>query len=70
MPRNDSTRLGQRLQRLRELATLSQSELAGRAGLSVRSIQNWECGRRRPKLDAMLALARALGVSVEQLVTG
>ena len=33
---------GQNLQKLRERAGLSQSDLARRAGLSLRSLQNWE----------------------------
>src|SRR6187549_3514867 len=61
--------LGDRLQQLREGAGLSQSELAGRAGVSLRSIQNWEQGHRRPKAEALLALARALGVPVESLIS-
>jgi transcriptional regulator with XRE-family HTH domain len=49
-------------------AGLSQAELAGRAGLSLRSIQNWEQGHRRPKADALLAMSKPLKVSVETLV--
>ena len=59
---------GEELQRLREAAGLSQSELAGRAGLSLRSVQNWEQGHRKPKADALLALSKPLKVPVETLV--
>jgi transcriptional regulator with XRE-family HTH domain len=56
------------LQRLREKAGLSQSELAEKAGVPVRSIQNWEQGHRQPRAPALLPLAQALGVSVESLL--
>src|SRR5262245_42019720 len=59
---------GEELQRLREAAGLSQAELAGRAGLSLRSVQNWEQGHRKPKADALLALSGPLQVPVETLV--
>ena len=59
---------GEKLQRLRERAGLSQSGLADKAGLSVRSVQNWEQGHRGPSAAAVLALARALGVSAETLL--
>jgi transcriptional regulator with XRE-family HTH domain len=61
---------GDTLKALREKAALSQSELATRSGLSLRSIQNWEQGHRIPRSQALLALADAVEVSVEQLLSG
>jgi transcriptional regulator with XRE-family HTH domain len=60
---------GGHLQTLRETAGLSQSELAGKAGISIRSLQNWEIGRSQPRLESLPKLARALGVTVDTLVT-
>lgn len=51
-------------------AGLRQSELADKAGLSVRSIQQWEQDARTRRALALLALARALGVEVEVLIAG
>lgn len=56
------------IQKLREQAGLSQSELAKRAGVPVRSVQNWEQGHRQPRPLALLPLAEALGVPVEKLI--
>jgi transcriptional regulator with XRE-family HTH domain len=59
---------GEMIQKLREQAGLSQSELALKAGVPVRSVQNWEQGHRQPRPMALLPLANALGVSVESLI--
>jgi transcriptional regulator with XRE-family HTH domain len=56
------------LRTLREAAGLSQPALAERAGISVDSIQNWEQGRTRPRLEALGKLARALGATVDALL--
>lgn len=60
---------GETLQELRLAAKLSQAGLADKAGLSTRSIQNWEQGHRRPRVEVLMALAKALDVGVEKLLT-
>ena len=59
--------MGQRLQRLRQAAGLSQPQLAEAAAVPVASLRNWEQGRRLPQLDAAARLASALGVSLDEL---
>lgn len=59
---------GKMLRELRRKAGLSQSELAQRAKLPLRSIQNWEIEHRVPKASALLALADALGADVGELL--
>lgn len=56
-----------RLQAARESRGWSQVELARSAGVSRQLIGAVEAGRHAPRVDAALALARALGVSVEDL---
>jgi transcriptional regulator with XRE-family HTH domain len=56
------------LRELREKAGLSQSGLAKKAGLSVRSIQNWEQGHRGPSAQGVFALSEGLGVPAEILL--
>ena len=63
-------RFGETLQKLREQRGMSQSQLAEESGLPLRSIQNWEQKHREPRAQALLAMARALGVSVETLIVG
>jgi putative transcriptional regulator len=59
--------LGQRLQRLRQSAKLTQTELAEKSGQSFGNLKNWERDYRTPGLWAALQLARALGVPLEAL---
>jgi transcriptional regulator with XRE-family HTH domain len=50
------------LKEAREKAGLSQAALAKKAGLPLRSLQNWEQERRVPRLPEAVKLARAVGV--------
>jgi transcriptional regulator with XRE-family HTH domain len=59
--------MGERLQRLRLARQLSQSQLARAAQVPVRSLQSWEQGKRIPAFDTAARLARALGVSLDEL---
>ena len=60
--------MGQRLVDLRKKARLSQRQLAREVGVPVATLRNWEHDRRVPGLMVGARLAKALGVSVEQLV--
>lgn len=55
------------LQMARERRGWSQVELARSAGVSRQLVGAVEAGRHAPRVDAALALARALGMSVEDL---
>ena len=60
--------LGQRLQQLRELAGLNQSELARRSGVRRPLISMLENGKQTGMtLDTARKLARALGVTIDML---
>jgi DNA-binding XRE family transcriptional regulator len=52
---------------MREARGWSQAHLAGRAGVSRQLLGAVEAGRHQPSVGAALGLARALGVSVEEL---
>ena len=60
--------LGQRIQRLRKAKGLTQEQLAEQAGVPVFSLRNWIYDARVPRVAAMLSLADALGVPLEDLV--
>ena len=60
-----------RLKRLRTAARLSQSELAERTGLNVRTLQHYEQGTkdiRRAAGETLQILARALGTTIENIL--
>jgi transcriptional regulator with XRE-family HTH domain len=57
-----------KLRRLRAKAGLSQAGLSEKAGIPIRSIQNWEQGHRKPRIEVVLNLARALGVAAEEIL--
>ena len=59
--------MGGRFQELRLKKGLSQSQLARAAGVPVSTLKNWEQGRREPLLSAAYRLAKALGVSLDEL---
>lgn len=59
---------GEQLRAARQAAGLSQSELAGRAGVSRQLVGAAESGRHLPRVDAAVALSRAVGVPVESLL--
>lgn len=64
---NTSETLGQKLQRLRAAAGLTQSQVATAAAVPLTSLQNWELDRREPGFRTAVALARVLGVTAEDL---
>jgi transcriptional regulator with XRE-family HTH domain len=63
----DSTEIT--LKALRESLRMTQEELGRRIGLSYRTIAEWESGRKLPRFDNAVALARELGVSLKVLAT-
>jgi transcriptional regulator with XRE-family HTH domain len=59
---------GARLATLRETAGYKQVELAAELGISQRMLAYYESPRAHPPTALLPALAKALGVSVEQLL--
>ena len=58
-----------RLRELRTAAGLTQEELASRASLPYALVTRLDANASvMPRIDASLALARALGVAVDQLI--
>jgi len=54
----------------RKALGLSQEELAARVGVSRQSVSKWELGEATPEVDKLLALARAFGVTTDELLSG
>lgn len=56
-----------RIKEYRQNKGLSQEALAKMIGVRVQQVSSWERGALTPKLHHALALARALGTTVEEL---
>ena len=53
---------------LRKAAGMTQEQLAKRLGVCRTTVTMWELGRNDPKTKMLLALADALGCTVEDLL--
>jgi DNA-binding XRE family transcriptional regulator len=60
----------ERLRQLRRRADLTQEQLAQGSGINVWTIRGYEQGRREPNWKGAIALAGALGTSVEEAFAG
>jgi len=58
----------ERLQDVRQLRRLSQSELATKSGLQPSAVSHFETGRRAPSFDNLKALSIALEVTTDYLL--
>lgn len=59
--------IGKRIQKYRKLAGLTQKELAEKLGVVTGTVQQYELGKRHPRLDQLQRIANALGVEVHEL---
>jgi transcriptional regulator with XRE-family HTH domain len=59
---------GPRLRALRRRHDVTLDELAARTGISKSTLSRLESGGRRPTLELLLPLARAYGVTLDELV--
>jgi transcriptional regulator with XRE-family HTH domain len=68
MTNSRKTFFGDKLRALRLEKGLTQTELGNRVGLSRRMVVHYEKHATRPPADKVLALANALGLSVNYLI--
>lgn len=60
--------VGPRIRQLREARGLSREDLADKAGISPRGLAEAEKDGSNPTLSTLMGVARALGVTLDQLV--
>jgi transcriptional regulator with XRE-family HTH domain len=60
--------VGPRLKRLRTQGEITLTALAEQTGISASTLSRLEAGLRRPTLEQLLPLARAYGVTLDELV--
>ncbi len=62
-------KLNEKILYYRKRAKLSQEELAAVVGVSRQAVSKWELGDAVPEVDKLLALARAFGVTTDELLS-
>ena len=60
--------VGARLKHHRECKGMDQEELAYRGRVSAKTVSNIECGRHSPRVETLIQLADAMGISVSELL--
>ena len=61
---------GATIKRLREAKGITQTQLAEKIGVSSKAVSKWETAKGLPDITLIEPLARALGVSVMELMSG
>lgn len=61
---------GSTIRELREKKKMTQAELAGRLDVSDKTISKWETSKGLPDISLIEPLAKVLGISVVELLTG
>lgn len=56
------------LKKIREGKAMSKEKLAGEVDCSFRSIENYEKGRMTPSVEVAARIAKALDVTIEELI--
>lgn len=65
-----NTTLGKRISSLRREKGLKQEDLAEKLGISAQAVSKWETEQTCPDISLLPQLAKILGVSVDELLTG
>ena len=61
---------GTTIKELREKRKLTQAELAEKIGVSSKTVSKWETAKGLPDISLLQTLAKALGISVIELMNG
>jgi transcriptional regulator with XRE-family HTH domain len=62
--------IADRIRLIRQQKNIAQNELAQKTGINVKSLSRYELGNTIPPADALAAIAKALEVSADYLITG
>lgn len=62
--------LGERIQRLRKMQSISQDELADKIGVSRQAVSKWENQQSIPDLDKVIMLSDHFGVTTDYILKG
>ena len=63
------TTIGERIKAARKAAKLTQAALAEKSGVAAISIHQYESGKREPRTEQLQLIAKALNMSVDDLIS-
>ena len=66
----DQIRTGRFIAQARKARNLTQRQLADALSISDKTVSKWECGKGLPEVSLMLPLCGALGITVNDLLSG
>ena len=66
----DQIRTGRFIAQARKSRNLTQRQLADALSISDKTVSEWECGKGLPEVSLMLPLCGALGITVNDLLSG
>lgn len=66
----DSKKIGAFIQEKRTDAKMTQEELANKIKVTNKTVSKWETGKEMPCVEKLEPLARILGVSIAELLSG
>jgi len=66
----DQMRTGRFIAERRKGLGLTQAQLAERIGVGDKAVSKWETGKGLPEISALLPLCAALGINVNELLSG
>lgn len=61
--------IGRTIRQYRKVCGLTQAQLAEKVGVSVQAVSKWETGAGFPDISQIVPLARALGISTDELLS-
>lgn len=62
--------IGENIAFFRKKSKLTQEELAEKLSVTSQAVSKWECDTSYPDITGMQALAKTLGVTVDELING
>ena len=67
MPNDNLKFLGRRIREARNACDLTQQELADQTGLSIKTVQDIEAGKKNTSYETLLSLIERLGITANSL---
>lgn len=53
---------------IRDAKGLKDSDVSRMSGVATATLSSWKSGAYKPKIEKLLAIAKVLGVSIEELI--